>query len=246
MLSTLTRLRAPSQSHNLSVHPPPTSSADYNLELAALAAAILFKSPLPSEAALPIYILDAAALPDAKAVQFDTLLPYVLARLPSEAELTHGQGYEIVFFAGGAGAPEGEQHKDKKRKQRKKNRKDSSSPDGAEDGEANSKAKKKSRPGWGWFLQVYSRLNRMLRKRLMHLYVVHEKGWVRVVMEMFATVVSPKVRKKVVHGELSSALFCVLSHISLTSLILTSQLTHRFGLTYSYREPSHSAVSIFV
>ena len=197
MISTLTRLRAPSQSQNLNVHAPPVESADYNLDLAALAARILFKSPLPSEADLPVYILDSAALPDAKDVQFDTLLPYVLARLPSEEELAGGQGYEIVFFAGGAGAPDGEP-RDRKKKQKKRNKKDAPS-DGGEDEEVNA-PKKKSRPGWAWFLQAYSRLNRMMRKRLMHLYVVHEKGWVRVVMEMFTTIVSPKVRKKVVHG----------------------------------------------
>lgn len=60
---------------------------------------------------------------------------------------------------------------------------------------------KKARPGWGWFLQAYRVLNRATRKRLQKLYLVHEKNWIRVLVEMFATVVSPKFRKKIVHGE---------------------------------------------
>ncbi len=60
---------------------------------------------------------------------------------------------------------------------------------------------KKARPGWGWFLQAYHVLTRATRKRLQKLYLVHEKGWIRVLVEMFATVVSPKFRKKIVHGE---------------------------------------------
>ena len=63
---------------------------------------------------------------------------------------------------------------------------------------------KKARPGWGWFLQAYHVLNRATRKRLQKLYVVHEKNWIRVLVEMFATVVSPKFRKKIVHGKTSS------------------------------------------
>ena len=60
---------------------------------------------------------------------------------------------------------------------------------------------KKGRPGWGWFLQAYHVLTRATRKRLQKLYLVHEKNWIRVLVEMFATVVSPKFRKKIVHGE---------------------------------------------
>ena len=192
MRSTFTRLRAPSQSHTLTSHPPPISSTDYSLPLAKIAAGILYKSPLPSRADLPVYILDAAAFPDAKSVDYDALLPYVLARLPGEEELIGGEGYEVVFFAGGAGAPEGENSKGGKGS--------TITADGSEGGDTVTKAGRKSRPGWGWLLQAYQVLSRAMRKRLMRLYVVHEKGWIRVVMEMFATVVSPKVRKKVVHG----------------------------------------------
>ncbi|KAL9098845.1 MAG: hypothetical protein Q9163_005566, partial [Psora crenata] len=42
-------------------------------------------------------------------------------------------------------------------------------------------------------------LNRATRKNLLKLWVVHEKAWVRVLVAMFATVVSPKFRKKAVH-----------------------------------------------
>ena len=197
MRSTFTRLRAPSQSHNLASYPPPISAAHYSLSLAALAARILYKSPLPSNADLPIYILNAAAFPDANIIDYDTLLPYVLARLTGEEELIGGEGYEVVFFAGGAGGPE-----DEKQGRR---RKSASGQNGTEAENAASKGNKKSRPGWGWFLQAYQVLTRAMRKRLMRLYVVHEKGWVRVVMEMFATIVSPKVRKKVNHSTSSLA-----------------------------------------
>lgn len=60
---------------------------------------------------------------------------------------------------------------------------------------------KKGRPSWGWFLQAYNVLTRATRKRLQTLYIVHEKNWIRVLVETFATVVSPKFRKKIVHGE---------------------------------------------
>ena len=102
-------------------------------------------------------------------VHYDTLLPYVLARLPDEEELIGGQGYEVVFFAGG--------------------------------GANGATAVRKGRPGWGWFLQAYHVLTRASRKRLQSLYIVHEKKWVRVLVEMFSTVVSPKFRKKIVHGK---------------------------------------------
>ena len=192
MRSTFTRLRAPSQSHSLTSQPPPISSTHYSLPLATLAARILYKSPLPSNADLPVYILDAAAFPDAKSIDYDALLPYVLARLPGEEELIGGESYEVVFFAGGAEAPEGGNKGRTSRSAR--------AQDGPEGGNAADKRSRKSRPGWGWFLQAYQVLTRAMRKRLMRLYVVHEKGWIRVVMEMFATIVSPKVRKKVVHG----------------------------------------------
>lgn len=170
MRSQLSRSANRLRSTSLSTHPPPAFSSTYSPHLAALAAHILYRSPLPSPASdLPIYILNGAAFPDTSAVDYDLLLPYVLARLPEEEELLEGRGYEVVWFAGGkSGVTRG----------------------------------RRGRPGWGWFLQAYGVVGRALRKRLSRLWVVHERGWVRVLVEMFSTVVSPKVRKKVVHGEL--------------------------------------------
>lgn len=153
----------------LSTVPPAPTSTEYSASLATLAAHILYPSPLPSPHDLPVYILNAAALPDAKCTNYDALLPYVLAQLPDEEQLIEGQGYELVFFAGGSA-----------------------------DGPATTK---KGRPGWGWFFQAYHVLSRAMRKRLQKLYIVHEKNWIRILIEMFSTVVSPKFRKKVIHGE---------------------------------------------
>ncbi|KAK3171169.1 hypothetical protein OEA41_003253 [Lepraria neglecta] len=150
--------------------PPPQTSKEYSITLAKIAAQILYRSPLPSQNDLPVFILNAAAFPDARNRDYDALLPYVLSRLPDDEELIGGHGYEVVFFAGGGGGNEAMQTK-------------------------------KARPGWGWFLQAYHVLNRATRKRLQKLYLVHEKNWIRVLVEMFATVVSPKFRKKIVHGE---------------------------------------------
>ncbi len=160
-------LRRPSVS--LTAIPPASTSAEYSTALASVATQILYRSPLPSQNDLPIFVLNAAAFPDTKDVDFDALLPYVLSRLPDEDELIGGRGYEIVFFAGG--------------------------------GSNGATAKKKGRPGWGWLLQAYNLLTRATRKRLQKLYIVHEKNWIRVLFEMFSTAVSPKFRKKVVHGE---------------------------------------------
>lgn len=206
MKATFTRLRASSltgnsQNRHLTSIPPPMSSSEYSIPLATLASRILYRSPLPSKDDLPIYVLSAAAFPDSKQVDYDALLPYVLARLPEEEELIGGAGYEVVFFAGWSGTEAG------------RGRSMSGSictgeaSTGAETGSGSSGAApasvggKKSRPGWGWFLQAYHVLSRAMRKRLMKLYVVHEKGWIRIVMEMFATIVSPKMRKKVIHGK---------------------------------------------
>lgn len=168
-------LRLRSTSIPLNAIPPAQHSDEYSTDLADLAAKILYRSPLPSQADLPIFILNAAALPDAKNTDYDALLPYVLARLPDEEELIGGQGYELVFFAGG-------------------------SSDGPT-------ATKKGRPGWGWFIQAYHVLTRAMRKRLTKLYIVNEKNWIRILIEMFSTAVSPKFRRKIVHGKSIRILF---------------------------------------
>ncbi|KAL9097189.1 MAG: hypothetical protein Q9165_000616 [Trypethelium subeluteriae] len=158
---------------SISAVPPPQSSSDYSQDLARIARRILYRSPLPSKAGYAIYLLNAAAFPDTNEVDYDALLPYVLARLPGEDELISGTEYEVVFFAGG--------------------------------GEG-SATRKSGRPSWAWFIQAYNVLSRAMRKRIQRLYIVHEKSWVRVLVEMFSTVVSPKFRKKVVHVSTLSAL----------------------------------------
>ncbi|KAJ4357850.1 uncharacterized protein N0V89_002426 [Didymosphaeria variabile] len=176
------RLRSSSQS--LSAVPPKQESPDYSHELAKHAASILFRSPIPSRENRPVYILNAAALPDTREENFDSLLPYVLARLPEEDELVRGFEYEVVFFAGDS------------------------------DGSATSK---KNRPGWGWFIQAYHVLSRAMRKRLQKLYIVHEKTWVRILTEVFSTIVSPKFRRKIIHA---SDLTNLALHIPIEDLLI--------------------------
>lgn len=157
----------------LAAVPPAQDSDEYIPELAACAASIVYKSPLPSPDGHPIFIINAAALPDTYEVDYDSLLPYVLARLPDEDDLIHGTEYEIIFFAGGQ-------------------------PESAT-------TEKKQGPGVGWYLQAYHVLSRAMRKRLQRLYIVHPRTFVRVLVSVFSTVVSPKFRRKIVHvGNLSA------------------------------------------
>lgn len=156
-----------SRSASLSSVPPAKTSGDFDRGLANLAASIIYKSPLPSQAGLPTYIVNAAAFPDADEVDYNALLPYVLARLPEEDELISGTEYEIIFFAGGQ-------------------------PDGAT-------TEKKQGPGVGWYLQAYQVLSRATRKKLQKLYIVHPRTWVRVLVNVFGTVVSPKFRRKIIN-----------------------------------------------
>src|ERR1700760_1674488 len=159
------RARTRTRGRSLSSVPPPVTSTEYSPQLATCASEILFRSPLSlSSAGNAVYILNSAALPDTRTVDYDKLLPYVLSRLPGEDELVHGIEYEIIFFAGGKGT--------------------------GHSGEGR-------RPGWGWLVQAYAVLSRAMRKRLRKLYVVHERAWVRVLVEMFSTVVSPKFRRKI-------------------------------------------------
>ena len=92
------RLR--SNSTPLNSVPPASTSNDYSTALANLAARIIYRSPLPSQNDLLVFILNGAAFPDAKTTDYDALLPYVLSRLPDDEELIGGLGYEVVFFAG--------------------------------------------------------------------------------------------------------------------------------------------------
>jgi Rho GTPase-activating protein 1 len=153
--------------------------------MATAAASILYLSPLPSPSGHPIYILNSAALPDTSEVEYDTLLPYVLARLPGEEDLISGAEYEVVVFAGG-------------------------NADSATSG-------KKGHPGVGWFIQAYHVLTRAMRKRIQKLYIVHERRWVRVLVEVFGTIASPKFKRKIVHA---GSLTQLARHIDITSLLI--------------------------
>ncbi|KAF2471618.1 uncharacterized protein BDR25DRAFT_303122 [Lindgomyces ingoldianus] len=161
------------RSSSLNAVAPRPESTEYSTSLARAASSILYRSPIPSKENRPIYVLNAAALPDSREADFDALLPYVLARLPEEDDLVKGYEYEVVFFAGDS------------------------------DG---STSLKKNRPGWGWFLQAYHVLSRAMRKRLQKLYIVHEKAWVRILTEIFSTIVSPKFRRKIIHASTLSNL----------------------------------------
>ncbi|CAI6338360.1 unnamed protein product [Periconia digitata] len=172
------------RSSSLSAVPPRPESADYSPDLARHAASILFRTPILSKEQRPIYILNAAALPDTKEENFDSLLPYVLDRLPEEDDLVKGFEYEVILFAGDSdGSP----------------------------------TNKKNRPGWSWFLQAYNVLSRAMRKRLQKLYIVHEKAWVRILTEVFSTIVSPKFRRKIIHA---STLSNLALHISIEDLLI--------------------------
>ncbi|KAI9716017.1 MAG: hypothetical protein M1812_005651 [Candelaria pacifica] len=173
------------QTASLSSVPPPKLSPEYSSTLEELAAHILYLSPLPSAAGLPVFILNAEAFPDSKEVDYSILLPYVLTRLPNEEELISGRGYEVVFFAGGGG-------------------------DGAT-------AVKKGRPGFGWFIQAYNVLPRATRKRLQKLYIVHEKSWIKVLLEVFSTIGSPKFRRKIFHA---STLTGLALHLPIEDLLI--------------------------
>ncbi|KAH9839645.1 Divergent CRAL/TRIO domain [Teratosphaeria destructans] len=172
------RTRNRSRSVSLNAVPPAEDSNDYLPDLAAIAASIIYRSPCDSEEGRPLYILNAAAFPDAFEVDYDSLLSYVLARLPGEDELLSGTEYEIVFFAGGP-------------------------PESAT-------AAKRTGPGMGWYLQAYHVLSRALRKKLQRLYIVHPRTWVRVLIGVFGTVVSPKFRRKIVHVNTLSQLALIM------------------------------------
>lgn len=163
-------LRNRARARSLTTVVPPPESEAYSPDMAKVASSVLYKSPIPSKTGHAIYILNAAALPDTGEVEYDTLLPYLIARLPGEDDLVSGTEYEVIFFAGS----------------------------GAE----TTTLSKKSRPGWGWLLQAYHLLSRAMRKRIQKLYIVHERTWVKIITEMFSAVVSPKFRRKIVHGEL--------------------------------------------
>lgn len=77
---------------------------------------------------------------------------------------------------------------------------------------------KKAKPSWQWFMQAYHVLTRAKRKRLQKLYIVHDKNnFIRVLVEFFASVVSPKFRKKLIHVSTLSSLAL---HIPIEDLLI--------------------------
>ncbi|KAF1814538.1 hypothetical protein P152DRAFT_392543, partial [Eremomyces bilateralis CBS 781.70] len=197
---------------NLSAIPPKPSEAEFSSELAEVASTILYRSPIPSQTGLPIFILNSAAFPDSHEVDYNDLLPYVLDRLPGEDELLQGSGYEVIFFAGGGV-------------------------------ETNTSIPKPHRPGWGWFIQAYYVLSRIMRKRLQRLYIVHERSWVRILVEMFSTIVSPKFRRKIYH--VSSLTQLALSIPIENLLIPTSAYLHDRRLSPDIYAPYSSGKRAF-
>lgn len=183
-----------------SISPPSVSKAPeegdpkYDHVLAGLAAKILYRAGACPISGGPLLVLCAASFPDTRQVDYNELLPYVLSILPGDDELgeeSDGGGYSVVFFAGGGSANIG-------------------------GGGAN--AGKGNRPSWTWTLQAYHlvrlprvklvkatrylrmrQLGRAVKKRIRKLWVVHERAWVRVILEVMAGVVSVKFRKKLVH-----------------------------------------------
>ncbi|KAI5810432.1 hypothetical protein BZA77DRAFT_327974 [Pyronema omphalodes] len=71
------------------------------------------------------------------------------------------------------------------------------------------------RPTWKWTLQAYTLLGRAVRKKIQRLWVVHEKSWIRTILEIMVGVVSVKFRRKIVH---LSTLSELASHIDITRL----------------------------
>lgn len=148
------------------------SSLSWSPSLAELASKILYRTGQCPVSGGPLLILNAAAFPDPEQIDYNKLLPYVLANLPGENELEGTDGYGVVFFAGGGSGGSG--------------------GIGLTGGGG--------RPSWTWMLQAYHLLGRAVRKKIKRLWVVHEKAWVRVMLEVMAGVVSGKARKKVIHG----------------------------------------------
>ncbi|KAI5785765.1 hypothetical protein FPQ18DRAFT_85515 [Pyronema domesticum] len=174
----------------------------YDPVLAQMASKILYRSGRCPVSGGPLLVLCAAAFPDAGEVDYNALLPYVLSNLPGDEELMGEQdGYSVVFFAGGSEKKEGQTV---------------------------------GRPTWKWTLQAYTlvgvfkeiqrmldeeadgnQLGRAVRKKIQRLWVVHEKSWIRTILEIMVGVVSVKFRRKIVH---LSTLSELASHVEITRL----------------------------
>ena len=76
---------------------------------------------------------------------------------------------------------------------------------------------KKGKPSWQWLMQAYNVLTRAKRKKLQNLYIVHDRNFIRVLIEFFASVVSPKFRKKLIQVSTLSELAL---HIPIEDLLI--------------------------
>ncbi|KAL7268324.1 hypothetical protein RUND412_009056 [Rhizina undulata] len=155
------------------LYPPTEDDPSYDPYLNSLASKILYRAGTDPHTGGPLLILCAASFPDARVVDYNKLLPYVLSVLPGEDEFKGKEdaGYSLIFFSGGGKVTDS----------------------------GGLSATKGNRPSWGWTLQAYHLLGRAVRKRIKKLWIVHERAWVRILFEMLAGVVSVKFKKKVVH-----------------------------------------------
>jgi Rho GTPase-activating protein 1 len=100
---------------------------------------------------------------------------------------------------------------------------------------------KKGRPGVGWFIQAYHVLTRAMRKRIQRLYIVHERKWVRVLVEVFSSIASPKFRKKIVHG---TSYFAELRRDTEALIFTDSFYSDTVGAAHRHQELTCTTVSV--
>ncbi|KAF8245549.1 Rho GTPase activation protein, partial [Wilcoxina mikolae CBS 423.85] len=166
---------------------PALSDPTYDSSLATLASKILYRSGECPVSGGPLMVLCASAFPDANVIDYTVLLPYVLSNLPGDDELN---GSVDGGSAGGYSVVFFAGGGDKKSEQG-------------------------GRPTWKWTLQAYTLLGRAVRKKIQRLWVVHEKSWIRTILEIMAGVVSVKFKKKIVHLATLSDLAI---HVDITKL----------------------------
>lgn len=120
----------------MAMRAPDPDDPAYDAGLAALAGRILYRSGYDHESGGPLLVLCAASFPDARQVDYNKLLPYVLGIIPSDEELGPeelGGSYSVVFFSGGGGMP---------------------GTGGTNNGGAS--VSQGNRPSWAWTLQAYN------------------------------------------------------------------------------------------
>ncbi|CCG83267.1 protein of unknown function [Taphrina deformans PYCC 5710] len=93
------------------------------------------------------------------------------------------------------------------------------------------------RPSWPWLIQAFSKLDKKYKKALQKLYLVHEKSWVRVCMQLLENVVSPKFARKVRHVKTLAKLHEMLGDVMLTILIPDRVLQYDLQTTQDNSRP---------